>query len=1783
MPSVDSGKGKAPFCQSKSHEQLWRCIVEVNQLLATASHPNTAVPQVLACLGESIAADRAYIYQQQLHLSTSDRAMELQCEWLREGCGSEAVHIDLFSRRQGLERWFEAFTAKNPIYGSLATFPDVEQALLRQNQIQALLMMPVFVEQKFWGVIGFDVDRADYAWAKAELAIVEAVADSLGGAIARQQRLEVLQANSLRLQHLANRIPGILLQFELSAEQQLSFPYLSEQCQDILGIAASAMNQAVFEAIVHPEDRAKVRLAIAQSAAALQPLTLDWRVLCAHQAPKWVQMSATPEAMNTGVTRWHAVLFDISDRKQTELQQLQRLAALEVATDIVFIADASGYILYLNQAGQQLFDVAPEPGPEFHLSQVYSPEANARMQATILPAVFAEGTWSGESRLLKPNGKEVPVSQVLVAHKNNQGEVEFISSILRNISASKQTEAELKESKQLLQMVFDTLPQRIFWKDKDSRYLGCNKFFAHDAGLSDSENIRDKTDFDLAWANTDADNYVRDDQEVVHTGNSKINFEETQSRSDGTRNWLRTSKVPLKSEAGEVIGVFGTYEDITDEREAQEQLRRTNAILQAQQDAVPGAVLLIDENRQFASFNRRFSEMWRLPDSLLEAKDDEALLAHILVQLKEPEAFLAKFEYLHNHPEDKKQEEIHLKDERIFSCFSASVRSQEDEGIGRIWYFQDITERKHAELQLQESYALLNSVLNGTKDLIFVKDVQGKYLLVNEATVRMLGSGQGSLVGMDDTQLYASNIAQGIQKQDQKLFNSGLAQTYEQQVPIEGEIRTFLTSKTPYQDAENNILGLVGISRDVTEIQRVREERDRFFSLSSDIMCIIGFDRYLKRVNPSFTRLLGYSREELLAVPFTTFIHPDDRAACEQTFTRLMNGDSFQTCENRWQAKNGNYRWFSWSVTLYNESHIFYATARDITDRRQTEAALQESEQRFRDVTEAAGEYVWEIDVNGIYTFLTEKVEWVKNHTAEALLGQSLFSVVPPEDQTSLQQTLREASTHKRSFRLEHRNITPEGSIVWEEVSGLPMLDSHNQVIGFRGTGLSITAKKQAEASLRLFKQAVESSSDALCITDADSELVYHNQAFAELFEVGNAQELPTGVASNETIYADPQVAQIVFRAIQQGQRYASEVMMRSYAGRAIPALLRANAIRDGDSNVVGSIRAYTDISDRKAAEAKLQIQEEFLRSIYDGTAHRIFALNVMPDSKVVYSGHNRAAEEATGRSSDSIAGLTPIESLGPERGQAIQDICQRCMDSKESIVQEEHIVSDGKESWTLTTFNPLQDHAGRTHRIIGTTFDITPIKQAEAELKEQAQISAFRAEIDSLLTRGEDIRSMLNGCCEVIVKYMEAAFARVWALNEAASMLELQASAGLYTHITGEHAQVPVGQFKIGMIAAEKQAHFTNDVQNDPRISDRAWAKREGMISFAGYPLVVDNHLVGVVALFARHPLSNKAFDALEMVADEIALGIKRKQAEVQLQLSETQLRQQAEALQATLQELQRTQSHLVQSEKMSSLGQLVAGVAHEINNPVNFIYGNLTYARNYTEDLLKLISLYQTHYHTPHPDITNEVNAMELEFVMQDLPKLLNSMKVGAERIQGIVSSLRTFSRMDEAEMKAVDLHAGLESTLMILQNRLKASPGLAPIRITRDYSDLPLVECYAGQLNQVFMNIISNAIDALVDVRSGQFPNKQTACIDIQTQRTEDNQVNIQIGDNGLGILEDIRDRIFDPFFTTKPIGKGTGMGLSISYQIVTEKHGGRLIFESQVGEGTTFTITIPLQQS
>ncbi len=397
------------------------------------------------------------------------------------------------------------------------------------------------------------------------------------------------------------------------------------------------------------------------------------------------------------------------------------------------------------------------------------------------------------------------------------------------------------------------------------------------------------------------------------------------------------------------------------------------------------------------------------------------------------------------------------------------------------------------------------------------------------------------------------------------------------------------------------------------------------------------------------------------------------------------------------------------------------------------------------------------------------------------------------------------------------------------------------------------------------------------------------------------------------------------------------------------------------------------------------------------------------------------------------------------------------------------------------------------------------------------------------------------------------------------------------------------------------------------------------GYASVLALPLQTYSGALGVVSCVHSsqgRPWTQDEVKLLRAVTDQLAIAIDQAELFTQTRASAQQAQAQSQQLSTALRELQEAQGQLVQSEKMSSLGQMVAGIAHEINNPVNFINGNILHASNYIQDLLDILRLYQQQYPDPGAEIVQQAEDIDLEFIAEDLPKLLASMQLGADRIRQIVLSLRNFSRLDEAEMKPVDLHEGIDNTLLILQHRLKAKNQSVDIQVVKEYGDLPLVECYPGQINQVFMNIISNGIDALetvgvaentvtrpevrTEIKEGDdearsdsptltllpysipsfepISDRVLPTIRICTAVSEDQtRVVIRIADNGPGMTESVRARLFDPFFTTKPVGKGTGLGLSISYQIVVEKHHGLLSCLSDPEKGAEFWMEIPIQQA
>ncbi|MGD1806811.1 trifunctional serine/threonine-protein kinase/ATP-binding protein/sensor histidine kinase [Dapis sp. BLCC M126] len=437
-------------------------------------------------------------------------------------------------------------------------------------------------------------------------------------------------------------------------------------------------------------------------------------------------------------------------------------------------------------------------------------------------------------------------------------------------------------------------------------------------------------------------------------------------------------------------------------------------------------------------------------------------------------------------------------------------------------------------------------------------------------------------------------------------------------------------------------------------------------------------------------------------------------------------------------------------------------------------------------------------------------------------------------------------------------------------------------------------------------------------------------------------------------------------------------------------------------------------------------------------------------------------------------------------------------------------------------------------------------------------------------LSRDIETERLIANLMQIILENAGAETAALMLFNDGSLRLEAQIINGQIHQKDSlqveENNQIPLEI--VNTVKRTQIPLILDDARQETRYQGEPYIQKHQPCSLLCLPLQDRGKLRGI--LYLENNQSTGAFTEYRVEV----LSLLCAQAAITLENARLyQESRKALELERELHELQQTQIQLIQSEKMFSLGQMVAGIAHEINNPVSFIHGNIAHANTYMEEVLELLALYQNHYPQPHEEIEEAIESMDLEFLRSDFEKLLKSMENGSERIKNIVTSLRTFARLDESEFKRVDLHEGIESTLSILQNRLKKQEKRAEIQVEKDYGKLPLVECYAGQLNQVFLNLLNNAIDALSECEHQDY-----LTLRISTE-TDEKQVKITIADNGVGMSEKTQKQLFDPFFTTKEVGKGTGLGLAIAHQIVTEKHGGMISCDSTVGKGTTFTIMIP----
>ncbi|MGL5062631.1 MAG: PAS domain-containing protein [Microcoleus sp.] len=699
-------------------------------------------------------------------------------------------------------------------------------------------------------------------------------------------------------------------------------------------------------------------------------------------------------------------------------------------------------------------------------------------------------------------------------------------------------------------------------------------------------------------------------------------------------------------------------------------------------------------------------------------------------------------------------------------------------------------------------------------------------------------------------------------------------------------------------------------------------------------------------------------------------------------------------------------------------------------------------------------------------------------------------------------------------------------------------------------------ALEQSELSAQLLRTVIDKTPDWIFAKDREFRCILANESFAKAIgrtveeiigknalELGFPEELIYGnTAKNIRGFHNDDIAVLAGETIHNPCDLATiaDGSVHIFDTQKIP-------LRNADGNIFAVLAFSHDITERHQAQEAMRQSETRFRSLVaniPGVVYRWqedFSVTFISDAIFLLSGY----QAADFLSHPDREGRNFASAIYSEDLPTVKATIQQGIETRQCYSLEYRLLAaDGTIKWVWDKGSPVFDGDGNVSYLDGVIFDISDRYLAQEALRQKtSELEAvFRALPDLYFRVGAD---------GTILDYLSG---------------------------NSEELYVPTDEFLNKKMSEILPPGLSS--QFDRAMQEVIEAKA---IITLEYSLPLSRGEQTYEARFL--PLN---YSEVIIIARNITL---RKQAESELKDKNRQLEQ-------TLKQLGKTQAQLIHAEKMSGLGQLVAGIAHEINNPVSFIYGNIIYARDYAHNLLRLSNLYQKHYPIPPAEIGEFADEIELEFIKNDFPQLLISIEMGADRIRQIVLSLRNFSRLEESALKRVDIHEGIDSALLILQHRLKENGRNRNIEIVKEYGKLPLVECYVGQLNQVFMNILSNAIDALAEIRERKLELMDAAenydfCdlvasynplpyIRIHTEVLDDRWVTISILDNGPGMPESVKSRIFDPFFTTKPVGKGTGLGLSISYQIVVERHGGRLRCISAPGGGTEMAIEIPIRQ-
>ena len=1431
--------------------------------------------------------------------------------------------------------------------------------------------------------------------------------------------------------------------------------------------------------------------------------------------------------------------------------ELLSLIAEHIKDYAVVLTDVEGRVTNWNAGLESLLGYSESEIAGQLVSLVYTPEDTAvNLLKKELEAARLNGSTENKRWIQHKNGFRLWINCKIIPLKNDDGSLRGFAKLMRDETSQKLTEENLEK-------VLSGITDSFYRFDRNFRYVYVNRATTEMFDMAEDKFLGRTLwelfpDVNKNIFHSEVQRALKEQETIVFE-----NYYEPLDR------WFENRVYP----AADGLSVFTT--EITERKKIESALKQSEEKYRTLFDSIDSGFCVIelifsDEgkvyNYTYLEINPSFEKQSGLQNAVGKtirdfAPDHEDFWFETYTQVSvtgEPVRF----------------EHFSAELDSWFEVYAFRLGETQTNRLAII--FNNVTTRKLAEEEIKKLNERSRNILESINDAFFALDNDWNFTYLNNQAEVLLKRTREELIDKNIWDEFVAAVGTTFYTQYHKALSEQTTVTFEEFYP---PLETWFEVRA-YPSANGLSVYFHNIAERRAAEKSLVEAEARYRALieaTSTTVWHASPEGALSFVGEKWTEVSGQTVEEILKWGWLEAIHPDDRERTIEVWQTALANKSLYETEFRVLTVTGEYRWFAVNaVPIFNTDgsvREWVGLNTDINERKNSEMLLRESERQFSTLADVVPQLVWMAEADGFIFWYNRNWYEYTGTTPKDMEGWGWQSVHNPEILPTVMEGWTGSLERGEMFEMEFPLKSANGKFRWFLTRVNPLKDADGKIIRWFGTNTDIDAQRRLDDRNRFIITVDEAvrpleTPQEITLTLArmlGEYLGVDRCAYAEVEEDEDHFSIPGDYTRGDTIsivgnYSMADFGADVLRLMRENKPYivndvntdpqVTEADLAAYRQTTIEAVICVPLHKNGKFNACMAVhqrvpREWTaeevelvqffanrfwESIERARINNNLRESEKRFRNMADNAPVMVWVTEA--DGSCTYL--SQSWYEFTGQTPETALGFGWVEAIHPDNQQLTHDTFLTANENRDVFRIEYRLRrKDGTFAWAIDSAQPRFSENGDFLGYVGSVFDITERKKDEEALLERTKLATLYGDIGNALVKTENLENLLKRCTEIIVEYLDVAFARIWTLDETGKTLELCASAGIYTHLNGAHSRVPVGQFKIGKIAEERKPHLTNDVANDPRVSDLQWAKRENMQAFAGYPLIIEDRIVGVIGMFSRNKISNLTLEAMESVANGIANGIDRKQIEEkrrQLLSSEQEARQTAE------------NANRLKDEFLATL-------SHELRTPLNAILGwsQMVQSRDLSESQMQ---------------------------------KAFQTIERSARSQNQLIDDLLDVSRIITGKLRLDVRAVELSNVITAAVDAVRPAAEAKSIRLQT------LIDPQAGpisgdpdRLQQVVWNLLSNAV---------KFTPKEGR-VQVRLERVN-SHIEIVISDTGKGIEAEFLPYVFDRFrqsdgSMTRRHG-GLGLGLAIVRQLV-ELHGGTVnVTSAGENQGSTFTVFLPL---